>query len=527
MLGPVDESPDRLRRRVQVLVTAAIVAANVVGAVVVVVLNVWAIPGPGLLDTSRRQLAFVLVPAYLTAAVAVGVAVGTRQQLDHLRWAVEERVPTSGEQRAALHAPARLLVVQLVLWAGALVVFGGLAAAGGPGWVVVRTLATVAMGGTVTCGYAYLLSEAAFRPVAARALAAPGRLASATPGLGIRTLLVWLVGTGVPAAGLLLVAGGVVVDEEVSAVALARTVLALGGITVVAGLVLLALATKSITDPLRSLSAALGRVENGDLATRIVVYDGTEIGRVQAAFNHMVVGLEERERLHDLFSRHVGDDVARAALERGTQMGSEHCEASAVFVDIVGSTALAEHSSPESVVAVLNRFFEHIVDAVNEHGGWVNKFEGDAALCVFGPPTGLDDHAGAALRAVRDLRRRLADLAVQDGITAGIGVASGAVVAGNIGARNRYEYTVIGDPVNVAARLTELAKGTDTGVMAARSAVERGIGRGTNPMAPGRRGGRAWAHRTDCRVHMSHVADGMGPAVGCDENQTVAPSAPT
>lgn len=415
----------------------------------------------------------MLAPTYLVAAVLAGVWLGTRHELGRLGWALEERSPSRDQQRDALRAPSHLLVVQVALWLGALVVFGALAAAGGPGRVVLRTVATVALGGMVTCGYAYLLAEVALRPVAARALAGPGPVAMATPGLGTRTLLVWIVGTGFPAVGLMIVAATVLVYDDVSPTTLARTVLWLGGVTVATGLALLALATRAITDPLRALTTALGRVEAGDLTTRMVVYDGTEIGRVQVAFNHMVSGLEERERLRDLFSRHVGDDVAEAALARGTELGGEQREASAVFVDIVGSTALGEHASPEAVVAILNRFFEVVVTTIDEHGGWVNKFEGDAALCVFGPPTGLADHADAALRAVRDLRHRLDLLAADVGIAAGIGVASGVVIAGNVGASDRYEYTVIGDPVNTAARLTELAKDTDTGVLAAGSAIDR------------------------------------------------------
>lgn len=473
ILGPADEAPDQLLRRVQALVTLAIVAANVVGALIVMALNVWVIPGPGVLDTTSRSLAFVLTPTYLVGAVLLGVWFGSRQELRRLRWASEGRSPSPDQQRDALRAPSRLLVVQVLLWVGAVLVFGGLAAAGGPVRVVLRSVLTVGLGGVVTCGYAYLLSEVAMRPVAARALSRRGPVEAATPGLGIRNVLVWVVGTGVPAAGLMIVAAGVLVYGEVSASTLARTVLGLGAVTVAAGLALVALATRAVTDPLGDLTRALGRVEEGDLSTRIVVYDGTEIGRVQAQFNHMVSGLEERERLRDLFSRHVGDEVARAALERGTQMGGEECEATAVFVDIVGSTTLGQHSSPAAVVAVLNRFFEVVVDAVEAQGGWVNKFEGDAALCVFGPPTGLPDHADAALRAVRDLRQRLDALAAEVGTQAGIGVASGLVIAGNVGASGRYEYTVIGDAVNTAARLTELAKDTDAGVLAAATSVER------------------------------------------------------
>ncbi|WP_425298376.1 adenylate/guanylate cyclase domain-containing protein [Nocardia abscessus] len=111
--------------------------------------------------------------------------------------------------------------------------------------------------------------------------------------------------------------------------------------------------------------------------------------------------------------------------------------------------------APE-MVAILNRFFGIVVDEVERHGGLVNKFEGDAALAVFGTPARLSDAAGAALATARAIRARL-DTACGD-FGAAIGVAAGRVVAGNVGAHQRYEFTVIGDAVNEAARLCELAK---------------------------------------------------------------------
>jgi adenylate cyclase len=126
-----------------------------------------------------------------------------------------------------------------------------------------------------------------------------------------------------------------------------------------------------------------------------------------------------------------------------------------LFVDVVGSTALAERRPAVEVVALLNRFFDVVIRAVDGEDGWVNKFEGDAALCVFGAPMEQPDHAARALRAATRLRNELRGV---PGLDAGIGVSSGVVVAGNVGTKQRYEYTVIGDPVNEAARLTELAK---------------------------------------------------------------------
>jgi adenylate cyclase len=108
---------------------------------------------------------------------------------------------------------------------------------------------------------------------------------------------------------------------------------------------------------------------------------------------------------------------------------------------------------------------------VTLHGGWVNKFEGDAALCVFGAPSDHPNAAGAALSAGRELAQRL-ERELPD-VEAAIGLSAGSVVAGNIGAAHRYEYTVIGDPVNEAARLTELAKTKPCRLLASEEIVER------------------------------------------------------
>ena len=119
----------------------------------------------------------------------------------------------------------------------------------------------------------------------------------------------------------------------------------------------------------------------------------------------------------------------------------------------------------------LNRFFAEVVDAVTACGGSVNKFEGDGALAVFGAPVDAKDHADAGLRAARLLHRRLEERVPE--CRAGIGVAAGAAVAGNVGAERRFEYTVIGDPVNGAARLCELAKSKSPTVAVSMATVER------------------------------------------------------
>jgi adenylate cyclase len=145
-----------------------------------------------------------------------------------------------------------------------------------------------------------------------------------------------------------------------------------------------------------------------------------------------------------------------------------------LFVDIIGSTALAEVLSPDQVVGTLNAFFGAVVRVVSAEGGWVNKFEGDGALCMFGAPAVQPDHAARALRAARTLQRDLRLLGAElPGLDAAIGVSSGVLVAGNVGTETRYEYTVIGRPVNEAARLTELAKSRPGRLLAGAGAVTR------------------------------------------------------
>jgi adenylate cyclase len=255
-----------------------------------------------------------------------------------------------------------------------------------------------------------------------------------------------------------------------SADRIAGAALVLAGIALGVGSIAAVLSARSVAEPVEEVRRALDQVRRGDAEVGLEVYDGSEVGMLQAGFNQMVAGLRERERLRDLFGRQVGEDVARAALEHGTELGGEAREVAALFVDLVGSTELAASRPPHEVVELLNEFFCVVVVVVGEHGGFVNKFEGDAALCVFGAPLEREDAAGDALAAARRLRRRLCDELPHCDF--GIGVSYGTAVAGNIGAAERFEYTVIGDPVNEAARLTELAKQREGRILASGSALE-------------------------------------------------------
>nr|WP_246406135.1 adenylate/guanylate cyclase domain-containing protein [Modestobacter versicolor] len=261
-------------------------------------------------------------------------------------------------------------------------------------------------------------------------------------------------------------------------------VVALVAVSLVVGALATLLTARAVGAPLRELRRAVQEIGSGDTSVRVVVDDAGEIGLLQTGVNAMAAGLGERERLRDLFGRHVGTTVAQQALDRGISLGGEERTVAALFVDVSGSTALARRLGPEEMVGLLNRFFEVVVEATSAEGGLVNKFEGDAALCVFGAPTRHDDPAGAALRAARRIRTAVTAAGEVD---VGIGVAFGPVVAGQVGAASRLEYTVIGDAVIEAARLTELAKALPGRVVASGAAVQAAADAEQQHWAPGER----------------------------------------
>ncbi|MFF1822765.1 adenylate/guanylate cyclase domain-containing protein [Kribbella sp. NPDC058245] len=468
LLGPADQSTRMLRIRLRVLMTTFSIGTNLIGAAVVFVLAVFVLPGPPLSD-ELQHIEAIGVPAYFLLALIVGVVWSSRVALRYTAWVDEDRAATRKEQISTLRLPLRLTVIEAVLWMVATIAFTAVTVVIQPENAL-RIAVTIFDGMIVTCAVSYLLTEFALRPVAARALAdaAPPRRLLAF-GLKARVVLFWAAGSATPVAGLMLAAILALIDGTVSATRLSVMILALGIVAIGMGWLLILLSARSVVAPVRSVRNALTLIGEGELNIRIPVFDGTELGSLQAGFNRMAAGLRERERIREVFGKYVGPEVVREALT-SDRLGGEERFVAVLFVDLVGSTKLAAERPPVEVVQLLNRFFAIVVDEVAREGGFVNKFAGDASLAIFGAPAELIDPAGAALRAGRALSRRLS--AELPEATAGIGVTAGIVVAGTVGDVRRLEYTVIGDPVNEAARLSELAKGTPSRLIASMSAVE-------------------------------------------------------
>jgi class 3 adenylate cyclase len=220
---------------------------------------------------------------------------------------------------------------------------------------------------------------------------------------------------------------------------------------------LTALLTKAVVGPVRDLLGATERVARGDLSTRVPVMSGDELGALASSFNAMVTGLEEREALRAAFGSYVDPDVAERVLEEGELLEGQEREATLMFVDVRDFTAFAERASAREAVAQLNDFFGLVVPIVTAHGGHANKFIGDGLLAVFGAPERQPDHADRALAAAREIAAEV-ERRYAAGLRIGVGVNSGPVIAGTIGGGGRLEFTVIGDPVNVASRVEKATR---------------------------------------------------------------------
>ena len=224
--------------------------------------------------------------------------------------------------------------------------------------------------------------------------------------------------------------------------------------------------------PIRDLARATDRVAAGDYSQRLPVVQDDDLGVLVASFNRMQAGLAERQRLHAAFGTYVDPALAAKLLEQGDDVFTgERREVTVMFIDIRDFTPFAEANTAEDTVARLYALFEIVVPAVVEAGGHVNKFLGDGALAVFGAPNDLADHADAALRTALLLDHLVAERFGQD-LRIGIGINTGVVIAGTIGGGGKLEFTLIGDAVNVAARVEQLTKTTGDTILLTQQCVD-------------------------------------------------------
>jgi adenylate cyclase len=222
--------------------------------------------------------------------------------------------------------------------------------------------------------------------------------------------------------------------------------------------------SRSLTGPMRALVAATGRVAEGDFGAEVRVTSQDEMGTLATAFNDMTRGLLLRERYRAVLNKVVSQDVAEELMKGEVELGGESRLVTVLFADIRGFTPLTEGMEPQEVIGLLNECMEYLSQAIDAEGGVVDKFIGDEVMAVFGAPVTQEDHARRAVAAAVRMRVGMATFnAVRQArgdrpLAIGVGINSGVVVTGNMGSSNRMNYTVVGDVVNLASRLTGLAR---------------------------------------------------------------------
>lgn len=232
------------------------------------------------------------------------------------------------------------------------------------------------------------------------------------------------------------------------------------------------------TRPIPRLSRAARAIGEGRLDTEVGWRGSDEIGLLAAAFDDMVLGLRERDRIRRVFGRYVSRDVADTLLKDSAGPRGEKREIAVLFADIRDFSKLSLEMSPEETVSLLNDYFSRMTRVVHTFGGTVDKFIGDGLLALFGAPARLEGAAGKALRAAVRMRdsvevfnaeRKLKGLPL---VRVGMCVTFGSAVVGSVGSEDRAEYTAIGPPVNLAVRLEGLNKRLGTGIIVSREARE-------------------------------------------------------
>lgn len=224
---------------------------------------------------------------------------------------------------------------------------------------------------------------------------------------------------------------------------------------------------RNMARPVERLHRAMKRVGDGHMDAKTPVVTNDEIGGLAAGFNDMLEQIRERDFIKETFGRYVPQSVAEAILLNQGEFEPQNKLATILYTDIEGFTAICERLSPADIVELLNEYFNLVIGVIDRHGGIVNQFQGDALLVTYNVPVENQEHALAAIRTALEIQERLAahDFKAAGKMNTRIGVNTGHVFAGSVGAGDRLNYTVHGDAVNIAARLEQLNKEFGTRVL--------------------------------------------------------------
>lgn len=447
--------------------------------------------------TEVRRLDAAWIPLYnfMSYPMVATAIVLYALPLVQFGWAGPGAVPSASVQRRALSAPLVIALFGFAPWLASLAAFPLLTVAQFGRWspdLMSQHILSPLVNGFLAATATYFLLDWIFRRQIVPRVFAPGdRLdVPGTRALGVRgRLFVFLVAVAfVPMFSMLglsrgavdRVASGAPIEsviahlEVTSTWAFALYLLFGGGLTW--------LLAQWLTQPLSEVVRALRRVQAGELDVGVAMTSNDEIGVLEDGVNQMVATLRDRERILATFGRVVEPGVRDHLLAATEERRGQRQQATIVFCDLRGFTSFSESTPAEDVVATLNEFFGAMTAEVRQRAGFVDKFIGDALLAVFGVlgENSDDSSDAAAARAVEcalAMRQRLRQLNRRRAgrgdvpLAMSVSVHTGTVVAGLIGSADRHEFTVIGDTVNVAARLVQVCKERDWDVLVSDASV--------------------------------------------------------
>ncbi len=417
----------------------------------------------------------------LALFLALGAYLGSRGEAKLVGWYLasehfnETTVPPD-VQRIALNQPISSTLISFAMWLGAGVFTGFVNAIGPHGFdgslFLLMLLGIAGLSGGISVVIIYFINEQIWMPEMPIFFPQGSITEIAAFRMTVRRRMILLFTIGsIPLLLLAVVAYNQAVDisQAMNPADLLPVLLRLEifvvGIGILATLSLALTLGRYLIQSVEDLQKRMHQVQQGNLEVHMPATSNDEFGELAEGFNAMVNGLRQEAVIRSLFSIYVTPEVAEHAIAYGATLGGQLAQVTVLFADIRGFTSMTEKMEPEALIALLNRYFDAMSDAVIEQGGLINKFGGDSLLAVFGSPLNpTHNHALHAVRAAKGMVQALVQFNAdqqtrnEPQLRMGIGIASGNVVAGNVGSEERLEYTVIGDTVNLASRLESMTK---------------------------------------------------------------------
>lgn len=481
------------RQRVRLYSDLTTLGANAIGGLLAqlfFVLN-GSLGATSEIPPSVRNRVLIVVIAIIAGLLALGKTLGDKRDRAVKNWYLNPRSrhvsPSEKIQKDILNGPIHTAMMSWAMWFLAGVFFGlsGSLSMQGDRLIVDRTaftatfLSLTGLSGVISATLVYFINERIWQPEIPIFFpdGEVSRIGSFRMTIRRRVFVLFII-QAVPLVILAVVAHQNAVefaqtgDTSVFIPKLRRLEIFIVSVGVLAALTLALTLGISLIQGIEALNQKMEKVRHGNLGATMPVTSNDELGQLAEGFNAMVQGLQKEQVIRHLFSVYVTPEVAEHAIEHGAELGGQLTTATVLFADIRDFTSLSERTPPDVLIKMLNRYLQTMTNVVNTHGGIVNKFGGDSLLAVFGTPLKpTSDHAKRAVATARDMLRALTAFnAIQEKhseppLKIGIGIATGSVVAGNVGGRERLEYTVIGDPVNLASRLETLTKSTEVNVL--------------------------------------------------------------